>query len=589
MAENRYKVPQNKGVTIQMLQQQQQNPAQGQKREPLVLNGQLSLPQMFQSHQTQNNMDNIPKTVHALIQESKPTSIHYQPQPKVLQFQTQPMQQQPLQQQHQIQSQQKPIQMEQHSGNGPVSNLWLLVEWEADGENIYYVINASELIGNNSGTIQTGKSVWFKHGSVIIQATIVLISDDKVYIDRELNDLRKMAAQNLADSNKKRLSNGRSGSQKDKTIIPKSIQSKNQETSNSYCPPMTFDQQTQTDNRLNPSNGGNEELSQKINEMMRVQTQTMKLLEKLMSQQQQLFEQTSANNRSVSELSQQLSNIESNLKGNSTSTDVMIPKTVEEQKTEYIYFSNHGHSTDSKMSNANSEGNLVIAEFEQGINGELIKRPASRVSYNETTNMSTFSTDGSEFVLTDSRANSSVITLNTSNNKNMQRKSEIKRRSNNSSTTNVSMIMDDWKEEEDENGQVTIGPNNTKIQGDVYKSIDWSSYKAATRKLLVTLFPREILATHSLTGRPSPAFHDRNRPAKDRLDQNIIGDIVYAVTRHCDVPESLVRTAITTKCADENKMSRQRSNKRKLKDEHDESLSKIPHYDKENSISLSNN
>ena len=62
----------------------------------------------------------------------------------------------------------------------------------------------------------------------------------------------------------------------------------------------------------------------------------------------------------------------------------------------------------------------------------------------------------------------------------------------------------------------------------------------------------------------------------------------------CNVPESLIRTAITTKCADENKMSRQRSLKRKMNGEPDTSESpfnkaKIPHHDKENALSLSNN
>ncbi|KAL1378108.1 hypothetical protein pipiens_015809, partial [Culex pipiens pipiens] len=82
-------------------------------------------------------------------------------------------------------------------------------------------------------------------------------------------------------------------------------------------------------------------------------------------------------------------------------------------------------------------------------------------------------------------------------------------------------------------------------------------YKAATRKLLMTLFTREKLASHTLTGRPSPAFMgDRAKPVKDKLDQTIITDIISIITRSCNVTEPMVRTAITTKCADENKMSR---------------------------------
>ncbi|XP_063702292.1 uncharacterized protein LOC134832246 [Culicoides brevitarsis] len=568
MEESRYKLPEHKqGMTIQMLQQQQQQPATIQ-RKPVLLNGQI--PQMFNHQGT--IMDNIPKTVHTLVSHDS-TGVHFQTPPvnsqsTVLQFQQKP---------------------QDAVSTTTVSNLWLLVEWEADGENIYHVINAAELIGNNSGTIQTGKSVWFKNGSVIIQATIVLISDDKVYIDRELNDLRKMAAQNLADNNKKRI-NGRStstngNSQKDKTIVPRSSSQIKQDARTGFSKPMTFDQQTQTDTRLSVGNGANannEELVQKMNEMMSKQEQTSKMLEKLMTQVWSLFDQTSANNRTVNDLQTQLTRIEGNLKMNTSEADILIPKPVEEQKTEFIFYDNQN---ESNMSKANSEGNLVIAEYEHGANGELIKRPTSRVSYtNDATNQSAFSTDGSEFILTESRANSTVITLNTSKN---TRKSDSKRRSN--SNSNISIIMDDWKDEESD-GNVSIGPNRTKVPSGIYHAIDWGSYKAATRKLLVTLFPREVLATHSLTGRPSPAFHDRNRPAKDRLDQKIITDIVYSVTKHCDVPESLVRTAITTKCADENKMSRQRQQKRKIKDEHGDSpFGKVPHYDKENSISMSNN
>lgn len=57
------------------------------------------------------------------------------------------------------------------------------------------------------------------------------------------------------------------------------------------------------------------------------------------------------------------------------------------------------------------------------------------------------------------------------------------------------------------------------------------------------------------------AFIDRGRPAKNQLDPNIVNDIIQTVTKFCNVSESVVRNAITTKCADENKMSRQRNEK----------------------------
>lgn len=45
---------------------------------------------------------------------------------------------------------------------------------------------------------------------------------------------------------------------------------------------------------------------------------------------------------------------------------------------------------------------------------------------------------------------------------------------------------------------------------------------------------------------------------KHQLDAKIIGDIVQFVAKRCHVNETAVRSAITTKCADENKMLRQR-------------------------------
>lgn len=61
--------------------------------------------------------------------------------------------------------------------------------------------------------------------------------------------------------------------------------------------------------------------------------------------------------------------------------------------------------------------------------------------------------------------------------------------------------------------QIRIGPNGTEIKKIVYDGIKWTNYSAATRKLLVTLFTRQVLATHSLTGKKSPAFlHSSKQP-----------------------------------------------------------------------------
>lgn len=77
----------------------------------------------------------------------------------------------------------------------------------------------------------------------------------------------------------------------------------------------------------------------------------------------------------------------------------------------------------------------------------------------------------------------------------------------------IAMLKTDWTEGEiDEHGQerVPIGSNNTMVPTYILKNINWSNHSSATRKLLISLFPREILATHSLTGKPSPGKNSIN-------------------------------------------------------------------------------
>ncbi|XP_037810292.1 protein insensitive-like [Lucilia sericata] len=113
-----------------------------------------------------------------------------------------------------------------------------------------------------------------------------------------------------------------------------------------------------------------------------------------------------------------------------------------------------------------------------------------------------------------------------------------------------------------DNVMVSIGPNNTRIPAKLYENMNWTSASIATRKLLMAIFDRKVLATHSMTGRPSPAFKDQGKPLKQMLDPLIIADIIFAVTRKCNVSDKEVRNAITTKCADENKMMKLQINKR---------------------------
>ncbi|XP_060533794.1 protein insensitive-like [Cylas formicarius] len=104
-----------------------------------------------------------------------------------------------------------------------------------------------------------------------------------------------------------------------------------------------------------------------------------------------------------------------------------------------------------------------------------------------------------------------------------------------------------------EGDKVILGKNGTKVSKSLFATINWSKYTSATRRLLSAFFSRKVMATHSLTGKPSPAFLD-TKEAKLQLDPLIVGDIIEIVCRKCNVNKSEVRGAITSKCADENKL-----------------------------------
>ncbi|KAJ8715152.1 hypothetical protein PYW08_005133 [Mythimna loreyi] len=124
---------------------------------------------------------------------------------------------------------------------------------------------------------------------------------------------------------------------------------------------------------------------------------------------------------------------------------------------------------------------------------------------------------------------------------------------------------------------VPIGNGNAKVPARLLKDIDWSSHSVATRLLLDAIFPRRVLATHSLTGKPSPAF--KNRPAKERLNPKLIEDIVNTVSTKSGVSRNYVRSAITIKCADEAKLHRNRlkfeETRKRSRDENEENISPI--------------
>ncbi|CAH0725641.1 unnamed protein product, partial [Brenthis ino] len=96
-------------------------------------------------------------------------------------------------------------------------------------------------------------------------------------------------------------------------------------------------------------------------------------------------------------------------------------------------------------------------------------------------------------------------------------------------------VQNDTKNEIEE--WIPIGSGKTLIHKDKYRKVNWKSYTIATRTLLLATFPRRILATHSLTGKRSPAFQDK--PAKMCLDPKIVSDIIIEITSKFKVKENL--------------------------------------------------
>lgn len=98
--------------------------------------------------------------------------------------------------------------------------------------------------------------------------------------------------------------------------------------------------------------------------------------------------------------------------------------------------------------------------------------------------------------------------------------------------------------------KVILGPNGTEIAIETYRAAKWSSVAAATRHLLGLVFPINILATHTLSGKPSPAFYGREKATKNRLDANKTADIIHCVRSIINCTEREVRAAITAKCGE---------------------------------------
>ncbi|XP_054089268.1 protein insensitive-like [Zeugodacus cucurbitae] len=109
---------------------------------------------------------------------------------------------------------------------------------------------------------------------------------------------------------------------------------------------------------------------------------------------------------------------------------------------------------------------------------------------------------------------------------------------------------------------IQIGPTGTTISVDDFKKVRWTNASIATRTLLEVVFDRQTLATHTLSGKPSPAFLHLGRPVKRQLHPKKVEDIICCVRAVFNCSEKEIRMSITSKCADIAKSAKRMKNRR---------------------------
>ncbi|XP_054088240.1 protein insensitive-like [Zeugodacus cucurbitae] len=110
---------------------------------------------------------------------------------------------------------------------------------------------------------------------------------------------------------------------------------------------------------------------------------------------------------------------------------------------------------------------------------------------------------------------------------------------------------------------VQIGPNGTTVSRVDFEKLRECSASLATRNLLALIFDRQTLATHSLSGKPSPAFRYEERMLKGQLDTKKVSDIIHCIRNTFNYSEKDIRSTITMKCADVARTFKVKENKNK--------------------------
>lgn len=248
------------------------------------------------------------------------------------------------------------------------------------------------------------------------------------------------------------------------------------------APPMTFDQGTQTDFKLSAMEGG---LSQS-KDISKITQQ----LEMLLMENQQLRKENQQSKQLLTDLASHTYDVKTMMKDihkklEFSDRDPHIINSQMKTNNEPIVLFTKSSNQIVNLSHAEIDNNVAIETYD--VNNE-----SSNISYSNCSRMSAVSNA--------SIYNSTMLASHQS--------SSASESMNNTQHSIVNDIKHNWNviEIDEISDDIVIGSNGTKVHKSILDSIKWTSHSHATRKLLSALFTREVLATHSLTGKPSPGI-----------------------------------------------------------------------------------
>ncbi|XP_045500667.1 uncharacterized protein LOC123698113 [Colias croceus] len=408
--------------------------------------------------------------------------------------------------------------------------LWLLVEW-VDERNVfsnYGVVNAASLITEDND-LHTGKIVLVRdrHNGITRRGQVLRISDTKRYVkelkvmlerqDNQVKNVLSLCMNTIKEMKTGTLYNMGGNHSSQMNSSSHVLQGNNIDSSDSETDPEGNSELNFTQSSIKFNSAQNRAESFMNNPLIRT------LHEKSLNR-RSLASSTPLPPRHTNEITKLTFD-------QATQTDAVPPpaeKIAELEgviKTLYKQFLN----LTNNLENLDAQSLSTVRTSEERFSE--VELPQGDASTSEVHNASSSKTDEGRRSLTG-----------------------IKVRRASAQTTNTS--CNDLLSVENTVDMVPIGSGKVTVPARLLKEIDWTSHTSATRQLLQAVFPRKVLATHSLTGKQSPAFADK--PAKKCLDPNMVDDIVNTVSERCNVPKRIVRGCITTKCTDEAKLYRNR-------------------------------